>query len=58
MARASFFRWVWKFLAKNGACDEVDGAEYRRVFRLWVKKGQTMRVASFIRKHANQGPSR
>lgn len=30
---------AWMVLAERGMCDEIDGAEYRRVYAKWKEKG-------------------
>lgn len=48
------FDSVWDKLAREGRCDFRGGAEYRRVYKLWLDEGRTMAVREFINRHANE----
>lgn len=47
----------WEVLASQGVCDEVGGAECKRLFAEWVRAGQPA-AAPFIRCEANRPAAR
>lgn len=48
-----FFRVVWSDLCRYHFCDQAGGAEYRRVWSVWLREGCPLPLAPFIMKHAN-----
>jgi hypothetical protein len=51
-----YFRHAWQYLALQGGCDDLGGAEYRRLKILWLSQGGPRPVLEWIRRHANQPP--
>lgn len=51
------FRRAWDVCAGWGECDNIDGAEYRRVESEWLSAGRPAYVFNFIRCRANIGPA-
>jgi hypothetical protein len=47
------FRRVWAQCERQGWCDAIDGAEYRRVSAEWEAAGRPASVARFIRWRCN-----
>jgi hypothetical protein len=52
----SRFREVWERLAAEGVCDDIDGMEYKRVFKEWWFSTE-LDIAKFIASRANIGPT-
>lgn len=50
------FRKRWIKLSREGACDDVGGAEYWRVFKAWCQDLSEIDCGAFIRCNANQPP--
>ena len=48
------FARVWRRLAKTGACDALGGAEYRRLYRVWVRRGRPRPIRRWIVSMANR----
>jgi hypothetical protein len=53
-SRVVRFRAVWVGLARQGACDGIDGAEYQRVLDAWTTLGCPGNIEVFIRVNANK----
>ena len=51
------FRKRWAKLAGEGACDDVGGAEYWRVFKEWCVELAVTEPGAFIRCNANRPPA-
>lgn len=51
------FRRRWEKLAKEGVCDAPGGAEYRRVYKAWLRTSCAPLIP-FIRAHANREPGK
>jgi hypothetical protein len=47
------FDEVWVLAALHGQCDEIDGAEYRRVYAEWLYQCSPSSIMAFILRHAN-----
>ena len=45
------FRFVYSRLAQRGKTDAPGGAEYRRIFRLWLHAGKPIPITPFILRH-------
>jgi hypothetical protein len=50
------FRTQWRLLARAGACDDIDGEEYQRVFAAWLACGLPREIGVFISREANRPP--
>ena len=53
---ATAFVLVWKAHADLGDCDELDSAEYQRLFRAFLKSGWIDAIGEWIVDHANRAP--
>lgn len=50
------FRWWWRYCERQGLCDGLGGAEYRRVKGAWQASCYPMPLFTFIRSQANAAP--
>lgn len=48
MKPAEGFRSVWRRLARAGQVDEIDGAEYNRVWRQWLEANAPAEMEAYI----------
>lgn len=53
MLTEEYFRAIWISQSESGYCDQIDGAEYRRVFTEWLSAGRPGPVTYWIRRRAN-----
>jgi hypothetical protein len=49
MKPAEGFRSLWRRLARAGQVDEIDGAEYNRVWRQWLEANAPSEMEAYIR---------
>lgn len=47
--RVTAFRVTWLALARAGQCDDIDGAEYSRVYGAWSDAGMPYDALAYIR---------
>lgn len=55
--RMRTFNRAWRTACKAGGCDSLGGAEYRRVFSMYVLAGMPAKAALFISRWANMDAS-
>lgn len=51
------FRVVWKGLAAQGLCDDMDSVEFRRTLDVWLAKGCPHPIRDWVLRYLSAGYS-